>query len=146
VSPPLPAREPAAPRTHGPEEARRGPTLSTPYCRAELASEGPEALLRFAGALLGEEAEPLATFLEKVHARLLELRCREVTLDFRRFELVSPIAFNGFVHWVSLVQAAPATARYRIRFLADKERTWQRVALYVLQGLSGDIVAGTEAS
>jgi len=143
---PLPVREPAAPQAHDLEEARRDPTLSTPYCRAELGWEGPLPLLRFAGALLGEEAEPLAAFLEKVHARLVELGCREVTLDFRRFELVSPIAFNGFVHWVSLVQAAPTNARYRIRFLADRERTWQRVALYVLQGLGGDIVAGTEAS
>jgi len=122
------------------EAAPPGPALSTPYCRAVLEFEGENGLVRFTGALLDVESAPLAPFLDKVHASLLERGCREVTLDFRSFEMMSPVAFNAFVNWVLMLETMRSPIPYRLRLLTAPERSWQRVALYVLQGLGGDVL------
>ena len=130
-----------------PSHLQPSPRRETPWGILRLSLSTFEAVVRLdaspvvecAGAYLHPDPGRLLPFLEQVHALLRSRRCAEVTLDLRHLDAMTPTAFHAFVYWLTLVEEARPSERYRVRLRLAPERSWQRIGLYLLQGISDQV-------
>jgi hypothetical protein len=77
-------------------------------------------------------AAVLNPFVEAVHAQLVQAGARDVQVDFSELEFCNSSGFKSFVHWLQLIQKQPEPKRYKLRFLSNPARKWQRTSLLAL--------------
>jgi hypothetical protein len=82
----------------------------------------------------------MMTLLGDVHDAALHARASEVVVDFRGLEFMNSSCFKAFVTWLSRVRDLEPGAQYRIRFLSDKSKHWQRRSLDALRSFAIDLV------
>jgi hypothetical protein len=87
-------------------------------------------LMSFCGGASTGDLDPLDEGLKKLHAEAVEMKVREVTIDFRDLEKMTPRCFKSFVEFIG--EVASASEPYRIRFLRNPDRSWQTQSLKAL--------------
>jgi len=108
---------------------------------AGMSEESSQLAVRLGGhADLPEVVDALSTLWMRVHARALDLKAPVVTVDLRPLEFMNSSCFRTFVVWLSHLSQAKDDERYRVRFLSDATRYWQRKGLQVLSAFARDVV------
>jgi hypothetical protein len=78
--------------------------------------------------------------LKRVHEQTRQLGLRGVVVDLRELEFMNSSCFKAFVTWVSTVQELPGPDQYKIEFLSDERRHWQRRSLGALACFAVDLI------
>lgn len=105
------------------------------------ADRDPSGLaLRLVGNADLRAATAFATFVRQAEAVAVAARLREVTIDLRELEFMNAVCLRELAAWVSRLQAMPATTRYRLRFITDPGRHWQRLSLPMLKCFGTELV------
>jgi hypothetical protein len=60
-------------------------------------------------------------------------------VDFRAFDFMNSSCFKAFVTWIGLVQELES-GQYKIRFLSDEGKHWQRRSLDALRCFAVDLI------
>jgi len=87
-----------------------------------------------------ESSRELAAYLGALHQLASEWKLREVVVDLRALEFMNSSCFKTFVGWISSLQDAPVDLQYKVRFLADEKKHWQRRSLDALAGFAMDLI------
>ena len=82
----------------------------------------------------------LGKMLGKVHGEAIRLEVREVTVDMRELEFMNSSCFKAFVSWLGELQNLDPGRQYRIRFLSDEQKHWQRRSLGALSCFAVDLI------
>ena len=96
--------------------------------------------VRFAGSADSRAMEPIDTLLKGLHDEVQRLSSPEVTVDFREFDFMNSSCFKAFVSWIGRVQDLDEAKQYRIRFLSDEGKHWQRRSLDALRCFAVDLI------
>jgi len=107
---------------------------------AEAASDDERITVTFKGSADTRVMAQVNELLTHVHDRALEQARREVVVDFRDLEFMNSSCFKAFVTWIVRVQGLAEDAQYKIRFLSDRGKHWQRRSLGALTCFAVDLV------
>jgi hypothetical protein len=116
------------------------PTIKTSDLRSETSFQGTGVLLKLVGSAESEAMTALDDLLSKMHARAVEGAVREVTVDMRDLDFMNSSCFKAFVSWIGEVQDLETQRQYRIRFLSDEQKHWQRRSLGALSCFAVDLI------
>jgi hypothetical protein len=116
------------------------PTIKTSDLRSETSFEGTGVLIKLVGSAESEAMTALDDLLTKMHARAVEGAVREVTVDMRDLDFMNSSCFKAFVSWIGEVQDLETQRQYRIRFLSDEQKHWQRRSLGALSCFAVDLI------
>jgi hypothetical protein len=105
------------------------------------ADAGPAALaLRLVGNADLRAAQAFGAFVRDADAAAIAAGLREVTIDLRELEFMNAVCLRELAAWVSRLQVMPADTRYRLRFVIDPGRHWQRLSLPMLKCFGTELV------
>jgi hypothetical protein len=116
------------------------PSIETGEFRASATLAGEIATVRFSGTADTGAVDELEILLPRLHSEAVRLRAPMVVVDFRELEFMNSACFKKFVSWLSRVQALDSGQQYRIRFLSDTHKHWQKRSLTALSCFAVDIV------
>jgi hypothetical protein len=116
------------------------PAIETSELRARAGVEAGELVVHFAGTADSRAIASIDALLTKVHSEARRLDLPRVTVDFRAFDFMNSSCFKAFVTWIGLVQELEETHQYRIRFLSDEGKHWQRRSLDALRCFAIDLI------
>jgi hypothetical protein len=110
----------------------------------ELLSEAtyapPDLNVRLVGSAESVAMAPLGHLLGKLHGEAVRLEVREVIIDMRELEFMNSSCFKAFVSWLGELQDLDPGRQYRIRFLSDEQKHWQRRSLGALSCFAVDLI------
>jgi hypothetical protein len=107
---------------------------------ATATMERTEVRVLFSGCADSRVMTPLRDLVLKVHDEMVRTKTPEAIVDFRSLEFMNSSCFKAFVTWISRVQELEPAARYRIRFLSDNGKLWQRRSLTALSCFAQDVI------
>jgi hypothetical protein len=116
------------------------PTITNGELQADAIYDGGTFALKFVGSADSDSQSSIKEMLARVHEEALRLQVPEVQVDFRRFHFINSACFKEFVEWLGRVQDLANSAQYKIRFLSDEAKTWQRRSLGALHCFAVDLV------
>jgi hypothetical protein len=87
-----------------------------------------------------EVVDALSGLWMRVHARALDLRAEQVAVDLRGLEFMSSSCFRTLVVWLSHLSESKDDERYKVRFVSNASRHWQRRGLTALTAFARDLV------
>jgi hypothetical protein len=114
--------------------------IDTQYLRSEASSEGDALTVRLVGSAETEAMASLDRMLREVHAAAIAAGAREVTVDMRQLEFMNSSCFKTFISWIGQVQEVEAPRQYKVRFLSDGAKHWQRRSLGALTCFAVDLI------
>jgi hypothetical protein len=114
--------------------------FQTPELAARASADDRHVLLTLEGSADPRFVRPLGELLGRVHDAIVEGLAREVVVDLRGVDAMSAPCFKTFVAWIVHVQGLGRAARYRIRFVSDGTKPWQRRNLGALSCFAVDLV------
>lgn len=74
----------------------------------------------------------LNPFVDAVHDTLVKAGVGEVKVDLTELEFCNSSGFKSFIYWVEKIAAVPEGGRYKLAFLSNPARKWQRTSLLAL--------------
>ena len=74
----------------------------------------------------------LNPFVDAVHDTLFKAGAGEVKVDITDLEFCNSSGFKSFIYWVERIRSLPEERRYRLAFLSNPARRWQRTSLLAL--------------
>jgi hypothetical protein len=93
--------------------------------------------LHLSGTLNTTSAQAeLGKHFAKIHDHIVAKKFSSFTVDVRSLSFVNSSAIRVFVTWISLADRA----RYKLKFLTDRNTTWHRLSFSVLKSLSPNTV------
>jgi hypothetical protein len=99
---------------------------------------GP-SLLRIKGTItLPDPSKKLQPFLDRVHRAIMADGVKEYQVDVTDLTFVNSSAIRLFVDWVTRLEASGRP--YKIAFITDRTKTWQRTAFKGIASLGGESV------
>jgi hypothetical protein len=116
------------------------PAINSNDLRAESSGAQGKIALRFAGSADSRSLSALEAMLARVHEEALRIGVDEVSVDFREFAFVNSSCFKAFIVWLEQIQELDGPKQYRIRFLSDGTKEWQRRSLGALTCFAMDLV------
>jgi hypothetical protein len=116
------------------------PVIKTGELRSDTSIEASTVRLKLVGSAESDAMAALDDLLAKVHAKVVESALREVTIDMRELDFMNSSCFKAFVSWIGQVQDLEAHRQYRIRFLSDDNKHWQRRSLGALSCFAVDLI------
>ena len=116
------------------------PAIEMAELRARADFEGGSVVVTFAGSADSRAMSSIDGLLRRLHDEVLRLTAPEVTIDFREFDFMNSSCFKAFVTWIGAVQELDAGKQYRIRFLSDENKHWQRRSLEALRCFAIDVI------
>ena len=116
------------------------PHIDTPELSARTAVDGDKLFLHFIGTADARAMETMSLLLASLHAEAQKLETREVTVDFRQLDFMNSSCLKAFVSWVGTVRELAIDRQYRMRFLSDRSKLWQRRSLDALRCLATDLI------
>jgi hypothetical protein len=108
--------------------------------KGKIGFEPGELHVLLSGCADSRVMAPLKELVTKVHDEMLRTGTPEAVVDFRELEFMNSSCFKAFVSWISQVQDLDPQTRYRIRFLSDRAKPWQRRSLAALSCFAADII------
>jgi hypothetical protein len=94
-------------------------------------SEGVIALV-FAGSAETAAMSAIDELLKKAHDTALTNGVKEISVGFRDLEFMNSSCIKVFVTWLTRIESIAEDKRYRIRFLSDPNKSWQKRSLQAL--------------
>jgi hypothetical protein len=104
----------------------------------------PGLVLRLVGNADLRAADALASFIRDAEAAAVAAALAVVTIDLRQLEFMNAVCLRELASWVSRLQAMPDGSRYKLRFVTDKSRHWQRLSLPMLKCFGTELVEVVE--
>jgi len=99
-------------------------------------------------ALTGTAETPAVDVLKTLVRRLQEhaqhTKLSEVVVNLRQLEFMNSACFKTFVTWLGELREAHGGAQYRIHFVSDRNKHWQRRSLGALQCFAPSLVTTSE--
>jgi hypothetical protein len=117
------------------------PSIETSELRARARLETGTILVSFAGSADSRAVQTIDALLTRVHEEAMRLAVPQVTADFREFDFMNSSCFKAFVTWIGSVEDLEPAKQYRIRFLSDANKHWQRRSLEALRCFAADLIA-----
>ncbi len=114
--------------------------ISDHELRANARVDDGSVKLSLAGTADTRSMVALDTLLKKVHEQTHRSGARTVVVDLRELEFMNSSCFKAFVTWVSTVQELAAAEQYKMEFLSDDRRHWQRRSLGALACFAVDLI------
>ena|SRR5256885_5953053 len=114
------------------------PELERSFVSVRAVLEGNAVAVTFTGTADLRVQAALGDFLTALHAGTTRAGAGAVGVDVRGLEFMSSACFRQLIAWVSKVDEAGRP--YRITFLANTERQWQRRSMHALSSFAGDFV------
>jgi hypothetical protein len=106
--------------------------IDTKDLKASLVeSEGAIALV-FSGSAETSAMSAIDELLQKAHQSALSNNVKEITVGFRDLEFMNSSCIKVFVTWLTRIEGVAEDKRYRIRFLSDPSKSWQKRSLHAL--------------
>jgi hypothetical protein len=96
--------------------------------------------VRLAGTADAQVTKELNTLLTRVHQEALGGHSTIVVVDLRELEFMNSSCFKCFVAWIARVRGLHPELQYRIRFLSDAKKHWQRRSLAALSCFAIELV------
>jgi hypothetical protein len=87
----------------------------------------------------------LGPFLERIHAASCQACASQLSIDMCGLCFVNSSCLRLFVVWLGRVAALEGTKRYRVVFVTDPDRPWQRRTVEAMRAFAPDIVVIEEA-
>lgn len=116
------------------------PTVSTADFQAAALHDGSGISVRLTGNADVRVMAPLDAMLRTLCAELERVPVPEVVVDMRNLQFMNSSCFKSFVTWLGQVQELEPQKQYRIRFLSDANKHWQRRSLSALSCFAVDLV------
>lgn len=116
------------------------PSIHSNDLRAEPTVGDGRLELRFAGSADSRSLAAIESMLSRVHEEALRMKVPEVAVDFRDCDFVNSSCFKAFVVWLEQIQDLSSDTQYRLRFLSDETKPWQRRSLGALMCFAVDLV------
>jgi hypothetical protein len=116
------------------------PSIDTDQLRSEATYAPPAVNVRLVGSAESVAMASLGQLLGKLHGEALRLAVREVTVDLRELEFMNSSCFKAFVSWLAVIQDLEPNKQYKIRFLSDEHKHWQRRSLGALSCFAVDLI------
>ncbi len=116
------------------------PTLQSEELRAETSHDESGVLVRLLGTAESASMKALDGFLKKLHAEAVGHKVSEVTVDLRQLEFMNSSCFKVFVTWIGELEGVERERQYKIRFLSDENKHWQRRSLGALGCFNVDLI------
>jgi hypothetical protein len=116
------------------------PAVETAELRARARVQDGGILAHFAGSADSRDVVTINGFLVRLHAEAMRLAKPEVVVDFREFDFMNSSCFKAFVTWIGSVQDLEPSKQYKIRFLSDANKHWQRRSLDALRCFAVDLI------
>jgi hypothetical protein len=116
------------------------PSIHADDLRADAALDGGGISVRLAGSADARSMKPLETMLERIHAAALERSVEEVVIDLLDCDFINSSCLKSFVVWLNRIQDLEDEKQYRIRFLSDEAKAWQRRSLGTLACFAVELV------
>jgi hypothetical protein len=114
-------------------EARPPIEVLDPKYSARFTADHTGFAVAFRGTIsTPQPSDVLFPFVQAVHAQLVAQDATEVAVDFLDLEFCNSSGFKSFIYWVEQIRAMPDEKRYRLRFISNGERKWQRTSLLAL--------------
>jgi hypothetical protein len=82
----------------------------------------------------------MGELLVAVHDAMVRTAAEEAVVDLRALEFMNSSCFKAYVTWLSRVQDLAPGSQYRVRFLSDAKKHWQRRSLGALRSFAIDLV------
>jgi hypothetical protein len=114
--------------------------IDTPELRASASLVGVVARVSLVGTADATSKGALDQLLKRVHARCVNMKTEEVTVDIRALQFMDSSCFKAFVTWVSAVRDLDARLQYKLAFLSDSTKHWQKRSLGALACFAVDLV------
>lgn len=116
------------------------PKIETTELRASASIEHGAIVVRFSGTADTVAMPQVHSLLQRLHDEVLRAGAREVTIDLRALEFMNSSCFKAFVSWIGGVQELEEARQYKILFLSDPEKHWQRRSLGALSCFAVDLI------
>lgn len=116
------------------------PSIDANDLRAASSYADGRLSLSFTGSADSRSQEAIETMLGRVHSEALRLGLPEVAIDFRDCDFVNSSCFKAFVVWLEQIQDLEEPQQYRLRFLSDDTKAWQRRSLQALSCFAVELV------
>ena len=116
------------------------PHIDIPELSARTAVDGSKIHLHFIGTADARATDLMGPLLTSVHAEAQKIRAQQVTVDFRQLDFMSSSCLKAFVTWIGTVRELGVEQRYRMRFVGDATKYWQRRSLDALRGLASELI------
>lgn len=116
------------------------PAVSTADFQANALHDAAGVSVRLTGNADVRVMAPLDAMLRTLSAELERLSVPEVVVDLRNLQFMNSSCFKSFVTWLGQVQELEPEKQYRIRFLSDANKHWQKRSLSALSCFAVDLV------
>jgi hypothetical protein len=120
------------------------PRVSVVGFGVEASHEGEVIQLKLTGRAHIRTGAPLHSVLVRLHAEAMRLGVKKVTVDFRGVELMNSACFKSLLTWLDTAQQTSPATRYRVHFLSDTHKQWQRRTLTALGYFASDLTFEVE--
>jgi hypothetical protein len=120
------------------------PSISVNDFKVVPSHVGATIHLEFSGTAEGDAPAHIHSLLLRTHSEAKRLCITEVVVDFRNLEFMNSSSFKSFVAWLGQVEDSKSTDRYKIRFVSDSNKHWQRRSLAALSCFAVGIVTVDE--
>jgi hypothetical protein len=114
------------------------PTLSTPDFSTHAKADESTLRVALIGSADVRVMGDMKSLLDSVHREVLQRRLTDVVVDMRQLEFMNSSCFKTFVSWLLDVQ--DAATPYRIRFVSDPGKHWQKRSLTALWNVADQVV------
>jgi hypothetical protein len=105
---------------------------------ARVSHAADHLVLSLTGNADSDAVPGLERFMPIFHARVLELGFSRVVVDWYELEFMTSACMRPFVTWLCQVRELEAPRAYRVRFVSNPNRHWQRPSLSALSMLARD--------
>ncbi len=116
------------------------PTIDANDLRAASTYADGQLALSFTGSADSRSQDAIEAMLSQTHNEALRLAVPEVAVDFRDCDFVNSSCFKAFVVWLERIQELEASQQYKLRFLSDETKAWQRRSLQALSCFAIELV------
>jgi anti-anti-sigma regulatory factor len=106
--------------------------------KIELSREGQRSLIVMSGSADLRDSTPLAELLLEQDKQARATGVTQLDVDVRAVEFMNSSALNAFVRWFAVLKGHKEG--YRVRFLSDPSKRWQRGSLNALATFAQGIV------
>jgi hypothetical protein len=108
---------------------------------AEARLEGTTMSVRMEGTADAKAKPHFQSFFDRVHRSSIDSRVGDAVVDVQRLAFMSSSCFKDVLVWIMNVNAEPPETRYRIRFVPDPKRGWQKRGFRALVLMAPELVS-----
>lgn len=111
-------------------DLQRPNSPGVPTLNVAASHDADTLVLAMSGSAEVRDSTPLAELLMHYHAEAKRVGAKQVDVDVRTVDFMNSSALNAFVRWFA--EMKNRNESYKVRFLSDPSKRWQRGSLSAL--------------